>query len=220
MKKNNLQLTKKETEGIKEIRRWFMDHSRGPSVRELTKLMGYGSTRTAAKLINSLIEKKVLYRGNDNRLKLLKDASENNLNAHTIEVPLVGNIACGAPIFADENIQAYIPISVSFINLGYRYYFLRACGDSMNLAGINDGDLLLIRQQSTADIGQKVVALIDDEATVKIFEVTSEAIILKPKSDNKKHQPIILNRDFLIQGIVVTVLPAELFDLNVIKKNP
>jgi len=89
----------------------------------------------------------------------------------------------------------------------------------MNLAGINDGDLLLVRQQPTADNGQRVVALIDDDATVKQLEVRSDAVVLHPKSSNKVHQPIILDSDFLIQGVVVAVLPVQSF-LNSEKKNP
>lgn len=219
MTRKNIQLTKRENDGLKMIRRWFIEHGRGPSIRELTHKMGFGSTRTAVLLIDSLIEKGILHRGTDGKLRLLKDAPESNLNARTVDVPLVGVVSCGAPIFAEENIEAYVPVSVSLASPGHRYFLLRADGDSMNLAGINDGDLLLVRQQPTADNGQRVVALIDDEATVKILETTPDAVILKPNSKNKEHQPIILDSDFLIQGVVVAVLPVESF-LNSEKKNP
>lgn len=219
MARKKIQLTKKENDGLKVIRRWFIEHGRGPSVRELTQEMGFGSTRTAVLLIDGLIEKGILRRGVDGKLRLLKDAPESNLNARTVDVPLVGVVSCGAPIFAEENIEAYVPVSVSLASPGHRYFLLRADGDSMNLAGINDSDLLLIRQQPTADNGQRVVALIDDDATVKQLEATDEAIILHPKSTNKEHQPIVLDRDFLVQGVVVAVLPVQSF-LNSEKKNP
>jgi len=181
--------------------------------------MGFGSTRTAVLLIDSLIEKGILHRGVDGKLRLLKDVPESNLNARTVDVPLVGVISCGAPIFAEENIEAYVPVSVSLVSPGHRYFLLRASGDSMDLSGINDGDLLLVCQQPTADNGQRVVALIDDDATVKQIEVTDDVVILRPKSTNKEHQPIILDRDFLIQGVVVAALPVQSF-LNSEKKNP
>jgi repressor LexA len=219
MAKKKIQLTKKENDGLRAIRRWFIERGRGPSVRELTQEMKFGSTRTAVLLIDALIDKGILHRGADGKLRLLKDTPESNLNARTVEVPLVGVVSCGAPIFAEENIEAYIPVSVSLASPGHRYFLLRADGDSMNLAGINDGDLLLVRQQPTADNGQRVVALIDDDATVKQLEVNDEAVILQPKSTNKKHQPIILDRDFLIQGVIVSVLPIQSF-LNSEKKNP
>ena len=83
---------------------------------------------------------------------------------------------------------------------------LRAFGDSMNKAGINDGDLVLVRQQQTAENGDKVVALIDDEATIKEFHHEGDMIILKPQSTNSKHRPIILTWDFKIQGVVEKVI--------------
>lgn len=219
MARKKIQLTKKENYGLKAVRRWFVEQGRGPSVRELTQEMGFGSTRTAVLLIDSLIEKGILRRGADGKLRLLKDAPESNLNARTVDVPLVGVVYCGAPIFAEENIEAYVPVSVSLASPGHRYFLLRADGDSMNQAGINDGDLLLVRQQPTADNGQRVVALIDDDVTVKQLEVTDEAVVLHPKSTNKEHQPIILDRDFLIQGVVVAALPVKSF-LNSEKRNP
>jgi repressor LexA len=82
----------------------------------------------------------------------------------------------------------------------------------MDKAGINSGDLLLVRQQYDAENGEKVVALINDEATVKILEKTPEAVILKPSSSNKAHQPIVLTENFMIQGVVVAVLPENLIN--------
>jgi len=72
--------------------------------------------------------------------------------------------------------------------------------------GIEDGDLVLVRQQSTANNGDLVVSLIDDDATVKEFHRTGDAVLLKPKSRNKKHQPIILTEDFQVQGVVVKTI--------------
>src|SRR5438094_983468 len=83
---------------------------------------------------------------------------------------------------------------------------LRVRGDSMNMAGINDGDFVLVRQQSTADPGQHVVVLIDDEATLKSYHPSREVTVLKPHSTNHVHQPIIVDRDFEIQGVVVKAI--------------
>jgi repressor LexA len=81
----------------------------------------------------------------------------------------------------------------------------------MNETGINDGDILLIRQQSYADSGKRVVALINDEATVKILDRQKDAVILRPKSSNSKHKPIIVTDDCQIQGEVIAVLPRDIF---------
>jgi len=77
----------------------------------------------------------------------------------------------------------------------------------MNRAGINDSDLVLVRQQVEADDGDKVVALIDNNSTIKEFHKMKEAIVLKPRSNNKKHKEIILTRDFQVQGVVVATIP-------------
>ncbi len=80
----------------------------------------------------------------------------------------------------------------------------------MNAAGIEEGDLVLVRQQVMADPGAKVVALIDDEATVKIFRPSSDVILLEPRSTNPKHKAIIVEREFRIQGVVVaTIRPND-----------
>jgi repressor LexA len=83
---------------------------------------------------------------------------------------------------------------------------LKAKGDSMNKKGINPGDLILVRQQHTAKNGDLVVALINDEATVKEYRILDEAIALVPRSTNPKHKPIVLQDDFMIQGVVQKVL--------------
>ena len=125
----------------------------------------------------------------------------------TVKVPLLGTIACGIPIFAEENIEAQIPVSVKLAKPGNRFFLLRALGDSMDKKGINDGDLVLIKQQSSAENGQNVVALIDNAATIKEYYNYGDKIILKPDSTNNSHQPIILTSDFRIQGVVVAVIP-------------
>jgi SOS regulatory protein LexA len=124
----------------------------------------------------------------------------------TVEVPVVGRAACGMPMLAEENIEQMIPVSKKIATPPYKYYMLRAKGDSMNQAGINDNDLVLVRQQSTARHGDVVVALIDDEATIKEYNTTGSAVVLKPNSTNPAHRPIILMRDFMVQGVVVTTI--------------
>jgi repressor LexA len=76
----------------------------------------------------------------------------------------------------------------------------------MNESGIDDGDLVLVKHQQTANTGDNVVALIDNEATIKEFKKSGDTIVLKPHSTSNKHQPIILTTDFRIQGIVVSVI--------------
>lgn len=205
MKKTNL--SPKQLDAIRQIRNCMMHKGRLPSVRELMTALGYKSPRSAALIIDELVQKGILKKRSDGDLQLLKDPESNSAHAQTIDIPLIGLVTCGMPILAKENIEGYIPVSITLARPGSKYFLLRASGDSMNKAGIDDGDLLLIRQQSTANNGDRIVALIDDEATVKEFHRSKDAIVLMPRSSNKKHKPIILTEDFQIQGIVMAVIP-------------
>lgn len=196
----------KDREALRHIRNWLVHHGRSPSVRDLMKILKYRSPRSAALVLERLAKSGMIKRRPDGSLQLLKDLDGQEANAQTVDVPLVGSVACGIPIFAEENIEAMIPVSKSLARPGNRYFLLRAIGDSMNLAGIEDGDLVLVRQQVAANDSDLVVALIDDDATIKEFHHGGDTVILKPKSKNKKHQPIILTESFQIQGVVVKTI--------------
>jgi repressor LexA len=192
------------------IRNYLIHKGKSPTLREINEVTGGKSPRSASIVIDRLI-KAGLVEKTGKKLKLLRQDLEQKIPFETtVQIPLVGSVPCGMPVLAEENIETYIPVSTALANKGSVFFLLRATGDSMNMAGINDGDILLIRQQSTAENGDRVVALIDDEATVKIFEKTDQAIILKPKSTNPDHMPIILTNNFEIQGVVKAVLPSDL----------
>ncbi len=201
-------LSDKELEALKIIRNSLVHQGSIPSVRELMIGLGYKSPRSSAVILRTLEEKEILRKKSDGRYQIVdfEIPEDYGSRAQTIKVPLLGSVACGIPIFADENIEAEVSISIEMIKSGYKYFLLRAEGDSMDEADINDGDLLLIRQQQDADNGDRVLALIDDEATVKEYNRSGGMVILKPKSTNKIHQPIILKSDFRIQGIVEEVI--------------
>lgn len=197
-------LNKTELEAVRIIRNSIVHKGSFPSVRELMSELNYKSPRSAAVVIEQLIEKGILKRKIDGNIQFRDIEEDEKVRAQTVDVPLLGSVACGLPILAEENIDAMIPVSIKLAKPPHKYFFLRAKGDSMNEKEINDGDMVLVKQQSTANNGDIVVALIDDEATVKEFSKQGETIILKPRSNNKKHQPIILTRDFQIQGVVIT----------------
>lgn len=202
-----IELNKKETEAIRHIRNWIMHNGKVPSIRQLMGALEYKSPHSVSLLIKSLVQKGVLKKRDSGDFQLVKDLGETSSHARTINVPLVGAVACGTPVLARENIEAMIPVSINLARPGYKYYLLKADGDSMDRAGINDGDLVLIRQQQTAENGDFVVALIDDEATIKEFRRGKDVVALMPKSTNKIHQPIILTEDFKVQGIVIATIP-------------
>ena len=201
-------ISDKQLRGLKAIRKHLHDYGKMPSVRQLMRDLAYSSPRSAAVIIQELEEMDILKRKVDGSLYLSEFEIEESQGTReqTINIPLLGSVACGLPIFAEENMEAQIPISIKLIKKGHKYFLLRAKGDSMNEAGIQEGDLVLIRQQQTAYNGDTVVALIDDEATIKEYHHNGQLVVLKPRSTNNKYQPIILTDDFRIQGVVEAVI--------------
>lgn len=197
-----------ERKALTLIRNRIMHLGGAPSVRELAAELGFSSPRSAAVVIDRLIELGYLKRREEDRsLQLLRMPAEARDRESTVEVPLVGSAPCGAPLLAHENIEAMISVSATLARPRQKYFLLRAIGDSMTEVGIDDGSLVLVRQQPTAESGDVVVALVDDEATIKELRRSADAVVLVPRTKNRRHKPIVLRRDFQVQGVVVATLP-------------
>jgi len=199
-----LELNPKEAAAAKHIRSYLNQHGKMPTVRELMQAMEYKSPRSASVMLDKLVEHGVLSRCSESRKLSLNDGVlAESARTSTVEVPLVGTTSCSGPLFAEQNVEAYYRISSQLAKPNERHFFLKIQGDSMDKAGIQHGDLVLIREQTTAKPGDLVLALIDDEATIKKFVPQSGLVVLKPCSSNPVHKPIILTEDFRIQGIVI-----------------
>ena len=120
------------------------------------------------------------------------------------QLPIVGTIACGEPLFAEENIQGYLSISSEFLGNG-QFFVLQASGDSMIKVGINDGDYVIVRQQETAEQGQIVVALIDDEATLKRYYLDNKKKKIRLHPENDTMEDMYFDK-IQIQGVAVKVI--------------
>jgi len=204
-------LTSSQLDFFQKLLAFRTKHGVLPTVREMQEFAGFRSPRSVTQFLDALEAAGYVKRGFGARnIRILKvhASSAHRGHARTLLVPLVGTVAAGLPILATENIEAMIPVSDQLAKGHHRYFLLRVSGDSMNRAGIQNGDLVLVRQQPTAQPGQNVVALIDDEATVKRLRVTPQAIVLEPASSNPIHKPIILDHECAIQGVVVGTIPA------------
>ena len=169
-----------------------------PSIYDIAEGTGIPKT-TVSRYLAVLEERGQLRRASRRGLvPVEKDEGESE------RVPLLGSIACGIPKLAEENIESYVRLPVALFGRG-PFYLLRAWGDSMVNAGIEDGDLVLIRQQDTANPGQIVVALMGEEATLKRYypEPLQHRIRLQP--ENEHMEPIYV-RDCLIQGVALKVI--------------
>lgn len=204
-----------DRQALQYIRNRLVHFGLQTTVRQLAQEMGLASPNAAAAIIDRLIQQGYLERGDTGRgLRLLKEPETAINRSMTVGVPLVGTAACGMPLLAEQNVSAMIPVSTQLAKPPAQYFFLRAHGDSMNAARIpiQDRDLVLVRCQSTAHDGQQVVALINDEATIKEIRHSPGIVTLWPRSTNPIHQPIVLEDDFQVQGVVLAALPASAID--------
>ena len=168
-----------------------------PTMQEVAD--GVGSSKaTVQRYIAQLCEDGVLdYSGS-------RTMTSTKTKMQAVRVPVLGTIACGIPKYAEENIEEYVRLPVALFGQG-NFFILRAYGDSMVEAGIDDGDLVLIRQQNYADEGQIVVALIEDDATLKRFYPEPENGIIRLHPENHTMEDIIVE-NCIIQGVAVKVL--------------
>lgn len=173
-----------------------------PSVREIGKAVGLSSSSTVHGHLAQLEEKGYIRRDPAKpRCIEVTDGTSELIKKEMVNVPIVGKVTAGKPILAVENIEDSFPLPLDFVRSD-NVFILLVRGDSMIEAGILDGDYVLVRQQSTAKNGDIVVALLEDEATVKTFYKESDHFRLQPENPNL--QPILV-KDVSILGKVIGV---------------
>ena len=186
---------------IEFIENYYSINSRSPSIREIANGLQI-SVGCVAKYLNEMENRKMITSSGGSRGIFTEKMS--SLNNSITKLAVVGSVACGKPLLAEENIESYLPIPNEFLGSG-EHFILKANGDSMVNIGINDGDYIIVRQQETAENGQIVVALINDEATLKRYykDNRKKKIRLHPENDNM--QDMYFDK-IQIQGIAVKVI--------------
>ena len=212
-KKDPNSLNKREKAILKFIEKSIKNNGYPPSVREIGKSVGLKSTATVHGYLASLEDKGYIKKESQKgrTLKLLKggldDEMENQMeiqkevytSREMVDVPVIGKITAGEPILAVENITDTFPIPLDFVGSS-ESFMLTVRGESMIEAGILDGDYILVRKQKTATNGEIVVALIEDEATVKTFYKEKDHIRLQP--ENCTLDPIIVSNCDILGKVI------------------
>ena len=187
---------------IEYINGYFFDNQTMPSVQMIADHIGIAKG-TVSKYLTYMESKGLITKSNPNYSFSTKLIDKRMVNIY--EVPVVGEIACGTPILAEENIESFLTISGSFLGKG-KFFVLVAKGDSMINAGIDNGDYVVVRQQNCADEGQIVVALVDDgECTLKRYykDEKLKKVRLHPENDEMED----MHFDTIsIQGVAVKVI--------------
>lgn len=183
---------------------YFAEYLRSPSLAEIAGAAGIGRTTAYDYLVRMNELGMIAYDGKMIRTEQIDGLIRQMRPENTIRAAVLGNVSCGLPNLAEENIEEYVSLPASLFGRG-DYFILRARGQSMIDAGIDDGDLVIIEKRSVANNGDIVVALVDDETTLKRFyaEQADHRIRLHP--ENAAMSDIIVDH-CVIQGVAVKVL--------------
>ncbi|HET7467838.1 MAG TPA: transcriptional repressor LexA [Candidatus Dormibacteraeota bacterium] len=197
------QLTDRQARILEYIRYQNKVRNYPPSVREIGEAVGLSSSSTVHNHLNQL-ERRGLIRRDPSKsrtVQLVQDESVDKQRRNAVAVPIVGHVAAGAPILAEQNIEDHVLLSSEMAQDGF--FLLRVRGDSMVNAGILDGDLVLVRPQQEAPNGAIVVALVDNDATVKRLERGNGHV--KLIAENPAYEPIVTSNVSLV-GVVRGVI--------------
>jgi repressor LexA len=199
-----MDLTKRQQEIFDFIKRYSAKYGYPPTVRDIGKAVGLASSSTVHAHLSNLERIGMLRRDPSKpRAIELRDRAAAGMRGFVNPgLPLVGQVAAGQPVLAEENIEEYIQ-TPTFAGGGSGEYLLRVRGDSMRNVGILEDDLVVVRSQDNADDGEIVVALVGDEATVKRFFHEEDHVRLQP--ENETMEPI-RSRDVRVLGKVVGLM--------------
>ena len=198
-------ITQKQSEILEYMKNEILNRGFPPSVREICEAVHLKSTSSVHSHLETL-EKNGYIRRDPTKPRAIEivDDNFNLVRRETVNVPIIGKVSDGQPLLAVENIDGYFPIPSEYMP-NNKTFMLVVQGDSMINAGIFNGDYVIVEQQKTAENGQKVVALVEDSATVKTFYKEDGHIRLQPENDTM--EPIIVEQDqfFQILGKVIGV---------------
>jgi repressor LexA len=199
----NEELSDRQSRILEYIRHVSRTRNYPPSVREIGEAVGLSSSSTVHNHLNQLERRGMIRRdpSKSRTVQLVKDIREDEVVKGAVSLPLVGNVAAGTPILAEQNIEDHILISDQLAQDGW--FLLKVRGDSMVNAGILDGDLVLVRPQPSADNGQIIVAMVDGEATCKRLDRSNGTVRLLPENDD--YEPIVAP-DAQVVGLVKGVM--------------
>jgi repressor LexA len=202
-------LTQRQEEVFEFIRKRSEETRLPPTVREIGEAFNISSTNGVRSILGALIKKGHIKRSPrlSRGIELIEVAPKPSLGEQLgVEIPILGRIAAGQPILAVQNLEGTVTVDRDFLARQTNVFALRVKGDSMVQAGILDGDLVFARQQNSAEDGQIIAALVDDEATVKYYKPKDSSVELH--SANPIYAPIIVtpDRHFSIAGRIIGVM--------------
>lgn len=199
-------LTARQEEILKFIRNAILHRGTAPTLREIGQNFGITSVGAVGNHLSILVRKGFIKRGKYRArgISLVQAGTDREVSTmEPVGVPLVGQVAAGVPLLAEENIERYICLDQHFVR-GRQVFCLKVRGESMKDAGIRDGDIVVVHKQPAAEPGDIVVALLDDGATVKFYQPNRNEIHLIPANETM-YSIVVRDENFQIQGKVIGV---------------
>lgn len=204
-----IKLTDRQQDILNFIQQYLEANGYPPTLREIGKKFDISSTFGVKRHLDALVKKGYLnVESHQSRSLSIVDAATSKIEKlaeKLIEIPIVGRVAAGYPILAEENIENTLVVDPSFVKNNPSCFGLKVRGDSMINAGIYEGDTVIVNPQKDAINGEIIVALLGDEATLKRFEKKNNQINLIPENDNYQTITLKNREDFSIIGKVVGV---------------
>lgn len=212
MKKHHT-LTKNQERVYAFLKQYLTKNGEGPALGEIAEAMNVKSLRTVTQYLEALERKRLITRERYARggIRLVEDSHPTE---DIIQLPVFASANCGSlSLLAQRTFDEYIPVSNSLIpDRKKELYVIKASGNSLDEAGVSDGDFVLVERTQDVKANDLVVAIIDENAVIKKIAFANNAVILQPVSSDKSHQPIIMRRDFQVFGKVIDVIRVERSD--------
>lgn len=209
MTKYHTLLTKKQKQFLDVLKKYVAKHKQSPTVGELVKLLSASSPRAVTQYLDALERRGLIRRRRyEARGIELLDREEFGQTS-TVTVPVVASAGCDdMSIFADRRFDEYVCVDKQLLESRRleNVVCIRAVGNSMDEAGINEGDYVLVEMTEAVQENDLIVAIVDGFAVIKKLERANNAIILRPVSSDPQYKPIILNKNFRIFGKVIDII--------------
>ena len=201
-------LTDGEQKVFSIIKHYFTDYGQSPTLQQIKSRLGVNSINTITRYLKKIEQKGYIFRRKYARRSIeLVDIDKNGISVSTTTLPVIASVGCdNLSTYAREDHDEFMEVDSELIKGKNNPVIIRAVGESMNDAGINNGDYILIEQTEQANNNDRVVAIVDDMVTIKKLQRTKEATILWPESKDSKYKPIVLKDNFKIAGKVICTI--------------
>ena len=194
--------TQRQKEVLDFIAGYIQAHAYPPTIREVAEFFSISIKGAHDHL--SALKKKGLLKHGDKKSRAMELVKTGEKEDASLEIPFLGTVAAGLPIMAVENMDGSVPLPRSFLKNNEKYFALRVKGDSMEGAGILDGDTAIIEQKSIVQNGEIAVVMLDEAVTLKTFYRENSRVKLQP--ENPRYSPIYCSRDVRVLGKLAHIL--------------